>query len=156
MKIGLNTDSLGHLSLAELLPVVAEAGIECLEFGCGNWSEAPHLNLAELLESAAARRELLARLADHGLEISALNCSGNPLKPGPDGKRHDQVTRQMIELARLLGPRSGGDDVGPARRAWRSESELDHQRLAAGPHRNLPLVAHSIGVRSSQSSDWTR
>jgi sugar phosphate isomerase/epimerase len=102
MKIGLNTDSLGHLSLTELLPVVAEAGIECLEFGSGNWSKAPHLNLAELLESAAARRELLARLADHGVEISALNCSGNPLKPGADGKRHDEVTRQVMELARLL------------------------------------------------------
>ena len=36
MKIGMIADSLGHLSLDELLPTAAEAGIEALEFACGN------------------------------------------------------------------------------------------------------------------------
>ena len=45
MKIGLVTDSLGHLPLDELLETAANLGIKTLEFGCGGWSSAPHLNL---------------------------------------------------------------------------------------------------------------
>ena len=41
MRIGLVADSLAHLGLDDMLPVAAEAGVEMLEFGCGNWSPAP-------------------------------------------------------------------------------------------------------------------
>jgi sugar phosphate isomerase/epimerase len=103
MRIGLVTDSLGHLPLDELLDAAAGLGIQTLEFGCGGWSAAPHLNLNLLLENAAARADFAARLRDHGLEISALNCSGNPLAPGERGRSHDQVVRQTMQLARRLG-----------------------------------------------------
>ena len=73
MKIGMITDSLGELSFDALLDTAAELGIEQLEFAGGNWSRAPHLVLDALLDSAAARREFAARLADHGITISALN-----------------------------------------------------------------------------------
>lgn len=105
MRIGLVTDSLGHLPLDTLLAHAAGLGITRVEFGCGNWSQAPHLDLAGLLASPAARADFLAKLGDHGLEISALNCSGNPLHPGEGGARHDAVTRQTIRLAGLLGVR---------------------------------------------------
>ncbi|MGW0747801.1 sugar phosphate isomerase/epimerase family protein [Streptomyces sp. NPDC002817] len=52
---------------------------------------------------ATARRELLAKVAERGLAISALTCSGNPLHPGPSGREHDQVARRTIALAPLLG-----------------------------------------------------
>jgi sugar phosphate isomerase/epimerase len=103
MKIGMITDSLGTLSFDELLDAAAELGIERLEFAAGNWSPAPHLALDAMLESAAARREFTARLADRGIRISALNCSGNPLHPGEHGRRHDAVTRKTIKLASLMG-----------------------------------------------------
>ncbi|MFN8492922.1 MAG: sugar phosphate isomerase/epimerase [Caldilineaceae bacterium] len=103
MKIGMVTDSLAHLSLDELLPTAATLGIETLEFCCGNWSTAPHLNLDELLQSEAARRNFLAKLREHNLTISALNCSGNPLAPGAAGKAHDTVTRKTFQLANMLG-----------------------------------------------------
>ena len=103
MKIGMITDSLGALSLEAMLDTAAELGIEMLEFAGGNWSPAPHLALARLLDSESARREFAAEIKDHGLAISALNCSGNPLHPGDHGKRHDAVTRQTIELAGLMG-----------------------------------------------------
>ncbi len=102
MKIGMVTDSLGQLSFEELLPTASDLGIEALEFCCGNWSSAPHVALDRLLESKAARREFTARIADHGLEISALNCSGNHLAPGEYGKRHDAVVRKTFRLASLL------------------------------------------------------
>ena len=93
------TDSLAGLPLEKLLAVAAELGLERLEFACGNWSPAPHLKLERMLGDQAARREFAARLADHGLGVSALNCSGNPLHPGEHGRRHREVTRKTIELA---------------------------------------------------------
>jgi sugar phosphate isomerase/epimerase len=103
MKIGMITDSLADLSFEELLTTSARLGLDMLEFACGNWSSAPHIDLAGMLESERARREFKARLADHGLAISALNCSGNPLDPGEAGPRHDRVTRDTIKLASLMG-----------------------------------------------------
>ncbi|MGA9866088.1 MAG: sugar phosphate isomerase/epimerase [Acetobacteraceae bacterium] len=103
MRIGVVTDSLGHLSLDDLLGTAAELGITRLEFGCGNWSVAPHLPLDALLDSEQRRRDFLARLAGHGLSISALNCSGNPLHPGDHGRRHREVTSATLRLAGLLG-----------------------------------------------------
>ncbi|HEX2990159.1 MAG TPA: hypothetical protein VHO49_05735, partial [Anaerolineales bacterium] len=100
MRIGLVTDSLGHLSFEDLLETAANFGIQTLEFGCGGWSSAPHLNLDLLLENESERANFVAKIRDHGLEISALNCSGNQLAPGERGKSHDRVVRDTMKLAR--------------------------------------------------------
>lgn len=102
MRIGINTDSLGDRSLDEVLAVAAELGLDCVELATGAWSTAPHVNADALLESDSRCRELRARLADHGLALSALTCSGNPLHPGPSGPEHDRVARATIRLARKL------------------------------------------------------
>ena len=103
MKIGMITDSVGGLDFEAMLDVASRVGLDTLEFACGNWSPAPHINRTALLEVAGKRREFLGRIAEHGLAISALNCSGNPLHPGEEGRRHDQVTHETIRLAGLLG-----------------------------------------------------
>ncbi|MEX2542940.1 MAG: sugar phosphate isomerase/epimerase [Trueperaceae bacterium] len=105
MKIGLVTDSLDRLSLDTLLTTAAGLSLDCLEFGTGCWSGAPHLAIGELLGSEPLRRNFTARIEEHGLEISALNCSGNPLHPGPSGEEHARITRWTIDLAALLGVR---------------------------------------------------
>src|ERR1700744_1044372 len=99
MRIGLVTDSLAHLPFDQLLATAAELGIETLEFCCGNWSNAPHLDVGALLEDTAARAAFVDSVRDHGLAISALNCSGNPLHPGENGRRHRAVAAQTIHLA---------------------------------------------------------
>jgi sugar phosphate isomerase/epimerase len=103
MRIGLVTDGLPDLALPDLLQTAAELGIATLEFGCGNWSSAPHLQLDMLLASATARDTFMGQIAEHGLSISALNCSGNPLHPGAHGQAHREVTSKTIRLAGLLG-----------------------------------------------------
>jgi sugar phosphate isomerase/epimerase len=103
MRIGMVTDSLGHLPLDELLHTAAELGVEMLEFPCGNWSSAPHVNLDAMLHSEQVRAEFMAKLRGHGLTLSALNCSGNPLHPGEPGKLHQAVTSKTIRLAGMLG-----------------------------------------------------
>src|SRR3954471_11355977 len=101
MKIGLFTDSLASMSLAQVLRFCADTGVEAVELGCGNWSSAPHMDLDRLLGSEPARRDLLAAVRDHALELGALNCSGNPLHPGELGRQQDEVTRKTIRLAGL-------------------------------------------------------
>jgi sugar phosphate isomerase/epimerase len=82
MKIGLVADGLAMLSRSACLDRLAEMKMACVEFGTGCWSSAPHLHLDALLASAAERERLLGETRDRDLEISALNCSGNPLHPG--------------------------------------------------------------------------
>lgn len=103
MKIGLVTDSLAPLSVDELLKTSAEMGISNVEFACGNWSSAPHIRLDEMLDSEKTRTEFLAKVRDHGLEISALNASGNQLHPGASGEEHTACAEKTFRLAGLLG-----------------------------------------------------
>jgi len=103
MKIGMITDSLPDTDFETLLATAARLELDMLEFGCGNWSSAPHLKLDRMLESDTERRDFRSRLSAHGIGISALNCSGNPLHPGEHGRRHDEVTRKTIKLASLMG-----------------------------------------------------
>jgi sugar phosphate isomerase/epimerase len=103
MKLGMITDSLGHLPREAMLDFAAAQGFERLEFACGNWSSAPHVDLDQMLADAGARRDFLAALDRRGIAISALNCSGNPLHPGDIGRHHDIVTRKTFALAQALG-----------------------------------------------------
>jgi sugar phosphate isomerase/epimerase len=103
MKIGLYSDSLAELSTAECLDFCVAHKVSAIEFGTGNWSSAPHIKITDLGTSQVRRDELAGRLDERGMEISALNCSGNPLHPGPDGERHRDITRRTIEVAAMLG-----------------------------------------------------
>jgi len=162
MKIGLTTDGLGHLGFEELLETAAEMGIECLEPGTGNWSPAPHISLDRLLEEPAARTELLAKVRDHGLSISALNCSGNQLAPGTTGEQHADVVRKTLRLASLLeldrvvmmsGLPGGPGDANPnwIITAWPPENaeilRWQWQEVAIPYWRDLAAEARNLGVR---------
>jgi sugar phosphate isomerase/epimerase len=103
MKIGLLTDSLGGMALADVLKEAAQLGVQTVEFACGNWSGAPHIELDRMLEDGAHRDSFVARLRDHNLSISALNCSGNQLHPGAVGDAHRLVVQKTIKLASALG-----------------------------------------------------
>jgi sugar phosphate isomerase/epimerase len=161
MRIGLVTDGLPDLALPDLLRTAAELGIATLEFGCGNWSSAPHLKLDALLESGATREDFVAQIAAHGLSISALNCSGNPLHPGAHGRAHREVTSKTIRLAGLLGiPRvvmMSGCPGGPGdananwvTTAWPPEAarvlEWQWSEQVIPYWRGLAQEAHTAGV----------
>jgi len=104
MKIGLFTDGLMHLPFPEALARSAALGVQTVEIGTGNFSPAPHCDLDRLLAGAPARKEFLAAIAAHGLELAALNCSGNPIHPNPEvAAKANDVTRKTVQLAGLLG-----------------------------------------------------
>ncbi|MBR9880077.1 MAG: sugar phosphate isomerase/epimerase [Gammaproteobacteria bacterium] len=162
MKIGLVTDSLANMSLDDLLAFCAEQGIECVEFSIGNWSDSPHLDAAALLDSDAARKDLKARLAHHGVTISAFNANGNSLHP-TDGERQHRVVEQAIALSRhfevprvnlMSGlPGGGPDDRFPnwVTAAWPPETAqmLDYQwnEVALPYWRKLADHARGEGIR---------
>jgi sugar phosphate isomerase/epimerase len=102
MKIGLITDSLGHLPFESALDVAKEHGLSSVEVATGNWSEAPHANLPSLVSSADARAEFAEKVSSRGLTLSALCANGNQLHP-VEGHQHDKVVRDTIELASDLG-----------------------------------------------------
>ncbi|MGO1543691.1 MAG: sugar phosphate isomerase/epimerase family protein [Gulosibacter sp.] len=101
MRIGILTDSLSELSLDEVLRHATEVGAETVEFGGGSWSPKPHLEVTNLLSSPQERQVFLQQVADAGLEISALNASGNQLHPSEP--QNDVMTRDVIRLAGELG-----------------------------------------------------
>jgi sugar phosphate isomerase/epimerase len=103
VKLGLYSDSLAHLSLAECLDFCAQKGLTHIELGTGNWSASPHLDIDALIVSTDRRSELHELLATRKLTLSALNCSGNPLHPGAAGEQHRDVTAKTIALAAMLG-----------------------------------------------------
>jgi sugar phosphate isomerase/epimerase len=122
MKLCAVSESLGHLSLPEAAKASADLGLAALEIGMGNWSAAAHGNLQTLLESKEERRKFLDVLEENGLELAALNCSGNQLHP-VDGERQSQVVSNTVRLSELLGvdtivlmsglPAGGPNDLRP-------------------------------------------
>ncbi|MDR4928347.1 sugar phosphate isomerase/epimerase [Peribacillus simplex] len=103
MKVGLVTDILGYMPFEKMLDTCVDQGIETLELGCGNWSDAPHLDLDGLLGSTAKRKQFLNELNVRGISIAALNCSGNQLDPSDEGTMHKAVVNKTFQLAGLLG-----------------------------------------------------
>jgi len=140
MQLSLMTDSLGSLSFQEMVEKASQLGFEALEFGTGNWSQAPHLDLDLLLSSSNAREDFVGTLQAHHLSISALNCSGNILAPNEMGKKHQQVMRKTFMLSTLLGVKhivmmSGLPGGGP-------EEHLPNWITTSWPLENLEVLSY--------------
>jgi len=104
MKIGVLTVLFSQQPLEKTLDYVAEAGLQAVELGCGNYPGNAHCDPDALLGSAAKRKALLDALKSRGLIISGLSCHGNPLHPNAKiAREHHEVHRQTVELAEKLG-----------------------------------------------------
>ncbi|UHC85793.1 sugar phosphate isomerase/epimerase family protein [Klebsiella michiganensis] len=123
MKLALCTDVLAGLAFPEMLDRVKQYGLEGVEMTAGGWSPCPHVKTEELLASPAALAAFRGELEKRGMEIVALNCSGNPLAPGALGEKHTASSYRTVELAAKLGvkkivmmsglPGGGPDDKIP-------------------------------------------
>jgi sugar phosphate isomerase/epimerase len=104
ITIALLTDALEELSLDAALEWSARRGITGVELGVGGYSSAPHLDLERLLSSQAERDQFRELLDSYGIELVALNASGNPLHPDPAiAQTHGRALRGAVELAEELG-----------------------------------------------------
>jgi sugar phosphate isomerase/epimerase len=122
VKLGAYTAVLHDRPIAEALDVLRDLGLESAEINSGGFLPAPHLPIAEIRASLAAREDYLGLFDAAGITLTALNCNGNPLHPDPQvGDGHGQDVRDAIELAALLGVRrvvtmSGLPGSGPGAR----------------------------------------
>ena len=104
MKLGVFLALFGDRSLDEALERATDLGLQTVEIGTGNYPGSPHLDVKGLLGSKKKREELLAKIEDYGLEISALSCHGNPLHPDKRvANEHHKVFVDTVKLAAGLG-----------------------------------------------------
>ena len=103
MKLGFVSDSLSHLSFTEMLDHAMRLGLGGVEINTGGWSGAPHVDLAQLRDSAEARNTFKAEFEARGLELLALNANGNPLHPA-DRSQADCLV-DTLRVAGELGVR---------------------------------------------------
>jgi sugar phosphate isomerase/epimerase len=106
MKLGAYTACLHDRPLTEALAVLRELGLDGAEINSGGFLPAPHLPIAAVRSSDDAREEYLGLFTTAGIELTALNCNGNPLHPDHEVRdKHGQDVLDAIELAALLGVR---------------------------------------------------
>jgi sugar phosphate isomerase/epimerase len=103
MELGVFTPLFNELTFEQMIEKVAGYGIQRVELGAGGNPGSAHLDTAKLLASRDARHELLAKLADKGLAISALSCHNNPISPVKQtAELADTTLKNTIHLAHLL------------------------------------------------------
>ncbi|MFC3631554.1 sugar phosphate isomerase/epimerase family protein [Paracoccus angustae] len=103
MKLSICTDVMGDLSFTDMLDKCVKLGVEGVEMTGGGWSPAPHFRADELLADKGLLKRKLAEIEARGLQIAALNCSGNPLDPGPLGEKHRKEIEETFTLAGEIG-----------------------------------------------------
>jgi sugar phosphate isomerase/epimerase len=106
MKLGVYTAVLHDKPLPEALRAIRDLGLTSAEINSGGFVGTPHLPIADLRASQDARDAYLGEFETAGVELTALNCNGNPLHPDPEERdRHGADVLDSIELAALLGVR---------------------------------------------------
>jgi sugar phosphate isomerase/epimerase len=108
MKIGILTALFHDQSIEKTLDLVAESGIQAVEFGAGAYPGSRHLDdvggIQKLIEDEGARKKLHQLLESRGLTISALSVHGNPIHPNAEiAREHHAAFRNAVLLAEKLG-----------------------------------------------------
>ena len=101
MNLGFVSDSLGSMSLSQMLDNAARLGVSGVEVNTCGWSTAPHFRMDEMLHDVAARKAFRAAFDSRGLEIIALNANGNPLHP-TDASQQEGL-KDTIRVAGSMG-----------------------------------------------------
>jgi sugar phosphate isomerase/epimerase len=103
VRVGVFTALLADLSLDQVLGKIKALGVDTVELGTGNYPGDPHCKLS-MLEDAKALDTFKKKLADNGIQISALSCHGEPLHPNQEvAKKSQETSRKTILLAEKLG-----------------------------------------------------
>ena len=104
MKLSICTDVFGKIPFTEMLDKVVAYGLDGIEMTAGGWGGCAFIPSAEeLIKDDDKREAFLTEIKKRNLEISALNCSGNPLIDTPMGHAHSKTMRDTIVLAGKMG-----------------------------------------------------
>ncbi|MBQ9497327.1 MAG: sugar phosphate isomerase/epimerase, partial [Selenomonadaceae bacterium] len=104
MRLSICSDVFGKIPFGEMLDKVKAYGIGAVEITTGGWGGCHYVPSArDLLDNPGKLQAFKDELDKRGIEISALNCSGNPLVNNAMGKAHSQTIHDTAELAGKLG-----------------------------------------------------
>src|SRR5258708_37447490 len=94
MKLGIFTDGLLHLAFEPALDKIASLGIQAVEIGTGNFSPAPHCDMAVLLRGGQTTSPLQKAVTRRGPGINGAEFKRDPPPPPPlPGSQHDRGVR---------------------------------------------------------------
>jgi sugar phosphate isomerase/epimerase len=97
------------LPFDQALDWITGVGAEAVEIGSGGYVAElgeSYCKPSELLQDPAKLQDWKKLVDDHGLEISALSCHGNPLHPDPQVARlHQEEFRSTVLVAEKIGVR---------------------------------------------------
>lgn len=107
MKLGVYTVLFSDQNLEETLKYLTGKGIHVVELGAGGYSGTAHADPDLLLNDSGAFADFKALLEDYQVEISALNCSGNPVHPRQDvaNEFHEAYQKGVLLAEKLEVPR---------------------------------------------------
>ena len=103
MELAICTDVFSSLSVEDMLDKVKSLGIHAVEMTAGGWGSCAHAPAEKLLHDEKRLEEFRRLFEKKGIEIAALNCSGNQLSPGEMGERHTAGAYETAVLAGRLG-----------------------------------------------------
>lgn len=144
MKLGLLTAPFENYTLDEVATWSSKNGFSALEVACWphsggtqrRYAGTTHINVDGLSRSQGA--DIIASLADKGIEISALGYYPNPLDP--DGAHRDEVIAHLISLitvASTLGLKVVNTFIGGNKARTVDENWSEAQQVLG------PVVAHA-------------
>lgn len=104
LKYGAYTACLQDRTLGEALDVLKATGLTGAEVNIGGFIPSPHAPAEVILGSRTAAEDYLGIFAEHGMELTGLNTSGNPISPLPaEGLGHSEDLKRAIRAAGALG-----------------------------------------------------
>lgn len=104
MKLGVYLALLADLPFEPALDYLVQRGIHVVEVGCGGYSGTSHADPDILLNDDKAFAHFTDLLEQYQVEISALNCSGNPVHPQPKIASEFHIAFEKgVRLAEKLG-----------------------------------------------------
>jgi sugar phosphate isomerase/epimerase len=108
MKLGVMSALFSGRTLEATAQACAAHGLTAIELPVGAYPGKPFFEPAKVLASTAQQARIRAILKDHGLELSALSCHGNPIHPD---KKIAREHHAAYETAVALAPRLGTQTV---------------------------------------------
>lgn len=104
MKLGVYTVLLANMAFEEALIYLTKRGIHTIEIGCGGFSGTAHADPDILLQDDCAFEVFTDLLRKFKVDISALNCSGNPVHPQAEiANSYHEAFEKGVLLAEKLG-----------------------------------------------------
>jgi sugar phosphate isomerase/epimerase len=107
MKLGVMSALFAGMPFDDVLDYCASVKLQAIELPVGGYPGQPFFDPREVLGSDRLQHEIRAKLADRGLDVSALAVHGNPVHPNASRARKDhEAFVTAVQLAPKLGAKT--------------------------------------------------